>query len=301
VFPGSIPAIHQQHLAPPSARMKDRADSERVSPTAYATGYFWYHHGLSHPGLLIPEGRRMDRRFRLLMGLVRLVSGVSIEALMLARHKGIDAVLARHIEAGRVTQVVELAAGLSPRGWRFMRRYGDRLAYLETDLPHMAELKRGLLERAGLTAPRHRVVAVNALADDGPGSLAELARSLDPAGGVAVITEGLMSYLDPDSARGVWQRIARMLRGFPHGVYLSDSYVRSDRYGVGGQVFRGVIQRYVRGRMHIHFETEDDAVAQLRAAGFAQATLHRPRDIPETREFAARRGGDRVRVLEALV
>ena len=95
--------------------MKERADSERVSPTAYATGYFWYRHGLSHPGLLIPEGRKMDRRFRLLMGLVKAVSGVSIEALMLARHKGIDALLARHVESGRVTQVVELAAGLSRR------------------------------------------------------------------------------------------------------------------------------------------------------------------------------------------
>jgi O-methyltransferase involved in polyketide biosynthesis len=280
--------------------VKERADSERVSPTAYATGYFWYRHGLSHPGLLIPEGRKMDRRFRLLMGLVKAVSGVSIEALMLARHKGIDAVLARHIEAGRVTQVVELAAGLSPRGWRFMQRYPDRLSYLETDLPPMAELKRGLLARVKHESPRHRVVAVNALLDHGPGSLAELAQSLDPEGGVAIITEGLMSYLDPASAQGVWRRIAEVLKRFPHGVYLSDSYVRSDRYGVGGQVFRGVIQRYVRGRMHIHFETVADAETQLKTAGFSGVTLHEPRAIPETQELAARKGGNRVRILEAL-
>lgn len=281
--------------------MKERADSEKVSPTAYATGYFWYRHGLSHPGFLIPEGRRMDRRFRLLMGLVKAVSGVSIEALMLARHKGIDALLARHIESGKVTQVIELAAGLSPRGWRFMQRYPDRLHYIETDLPHMAELKGRQLARIKQESPRHRVMPVNALIDAGPGSLDELAQSLDPKGGVAVITEGLMSYLDPASAQGVWRRIAATLKRFPHGVYLSDSYVRSDRYGVGGQVFRGVIQRYVRGRMHIHFETASDADTQLRAAGFAQVTMHEPGTIPETRELAARRGGNRVRILEALV
>jgi O-methyltransferase involved in polyketide biosynthesis len=281
--------------------MKERADSEKVSPTAFATGYFWYRHGLSHPGLLIPEGKRMDRRFRILMALVKGVSGVSIEALMLARHKGIDALLARHIESGQVTQVIELAAGLSPRGWRFMERYKDRLTYIETDLPHMAELKRGLLAKAGLASPRHRVVTVNALNDSGPDSLAELAKTLDPKGGVAVITEGLMSYLDPESASGVWRRIAATLKQFPHGVYLSDSYVRSDRYGVGGQVFRGVIQRYVRGRMHVHFQTPAEATAVLTAAGFAKATMHEPRSIPETKELGEIRGGNRVRILEARV
>ena len=281
--------------------MKDRADSEKVSPTAFATGYFWYRHGLSHPGLLIPEGKRMDRRFRVLMGLVKLVSGVSIKALMLARHKGIDAVLTRHIESGKVTQAVELAAGLSPRGWRFMQRYPDRLSYVETDLPHMAELKRKLLSNVRPDSPRHRVVTVNALIDTGPGSLAELAQSLDPKGGVAIITEGLMSYLDPESAKGVWRRIAATLKRFPHGVYLSDSYVRSDRYGFGGQVFRGFIQRSVRGKMHIHFETTAEAESLLRTAGFSAVTMHEPRTIAETRELAEERGGNRVRILEAQV
>jgi len=280
--------------------MKERADSEKVSPTAYATGYFWYRHGLSHEGLLAPEGRKLDRRFGYLMRAVKLVSGMSIEALMLARHKGIDAVLSRHIDSGKVTQVIELAAGLSARGWRFSERYGKKIAYVETDLPHMVELKRGMLDKAGLNGPRHRVVTVNALLDRGPGSLHELAQSLDRKAGLAIVTEGLMSYLDPRTARGVWRRIARTLSDFPTGVYLSDTYVRSDRYGLGGALFRGVIQRFVRGRMHVHFETPDQAARLLKAAGFRSVTLHEPRSIPETAELGAIRGGDRVRVLEAV-
>jgi len=280
--------------------MKQRADSDKVSPTAYATGYFWYRHGLSHEGLLVPEGRKLDRRFGYLIRAVKIVSGMSIEALMLARHKGIDALLTRHIESGKVTQVIELAAGLSARGWRFAQRYGDRIVYVETDLPHMAELKRGMLDKAGLAAPRHRVVTVNALLDRGPGSLHQIAQSLDPKAGVAIITEGLMSYLDPRTAKGVWRRIARTLGRFPFGVYLSDSYVRSDRYGLGGALFRGVIQRFVRGRMHVHFETPDQAARLLKTAGFTGVTLHEPKSIPETRELGAIRGGDRVRILEAL-
>lgn len=282
-------------------RMKDRAESEKVSPTAFATGYFWYRHGLSHAGLVAPEGEKLDRRFRLLMRLVKLVSGLSIEALMLARHKGIDALLARHVESGRITQVVELAAGLSARGWRFAQKYGDRITYIETDLPHMAAMKHAMLDKAGLAAPHHRVVPLNVLLDRGPASLHEVSQSLDPKGGVAIITEGLMSYLDPRAASGVWRRIARTLRAFKAGVYLSDSYVRSDRYGLGGAVFRGVIQRFVRGRMHVHFETPEQALVQMKKAGFASVTLHEPRAIAETRDLGAIRGGDRVRVLEALV
>lgn len=281
--------------------MKERAESERVSPTAFATGYFWYRHGLSTEALLIPEGRRVWRRFQWLIALVRAVSGVSIDALMLSRHKGIDARLARLVESGQVTQVIELAAGLSPRGWRFKQRYGDRLTYIETDLPHMARLKQRLIEEGKLARPGHRVATVNALSDDGPDSLPALAGTLDRSQGLAIITEGLMSYLDPESARGVWRRIAGALRLFPSGAYLSDSYVRSDRYGFGGKVFRGFIQRYVRGRMHIHFQTVDEAAAVLRATGFDRVELHAPSSIAETRDVAAIRGGNRVRILEASV
>src|SRR5258706_602763 len=94
--------------------MKERAESENVSPTAYATGYFWYRHGLSHEGLLIPEGRRMDRRFRLLIAGIRTLTGVSIDALMLARHNCSDAetVSARRVPVG------QLRAQRSLRRWR---------------------------------------------------------------------------------------------------------------------------------------------------------------------------------------
>lgn len=279
--------------------MKARADSEKVSPTAYATGFFWYRHGLSHPGLLVPEGERHDRGFQLLIALLRGF-GVHFDALMLARHVGIDTLLARRIEAGEVTQVVELAAGLSPRGWRFCKRY-PQLNYLETDLPHMAQMKRRLLDEAKLGSARHRVATVNVLKDEGPDSLAALAASLDSKGGVAIITEGLMGYLDPPAARAVWTRIASALKRFPHGVYFSDSYIKTDRYGIAGKVFRGIIQRVVGGKMHIHFATAAEADRILREAGFASVTLHRPDAIPQTQQYAVKRGGNRVRILEALV
>ncbi len=278
--------------------MKTRADSENVSPTAYATGYFWYRHGLSHAGLLIPEGKRADRGFRWLIRLVRAMSRIDIEAMMLARHQGLDAILSREIEAGRVSQVIELAAGLSPRGWRITKKYGDRVNYIETDLPRMAALKHRLLGASKLYGPKHRVTTVNALIDKGAESLETLAKSLDPKQGLAIITEGLMSYLDPASAEGVWRRIAKVLGKFPHGVYLSDLYLRRDRHGIGMLVFRSFVQSRVRGRMHVHFRKAED-VQKLKELGFAEVTLHEPRNIEATRELGQIPGGDRVRVLEA--
>lgn len=273
-------------------------NSEKVSPTAYATGYLWYRHGLSHPAMATPQGKRLDRPFKLLM---KALGGGTFETLMLARHKGIDGLLSRAIEEGKISQVIEIAAGLSGRGIRMMQRYGDRLTYVETDLPHMAALKRRLLTEAGLISERHRVVEINALVDEGPHSLTEVARTLDPKLGTAIITEGLMNYLDQDSAKGVWRRIARNLHGFPQGLYLADVYLTSQNRGFGAKVFGAVLSSFVRGRLHIHFDSPQHGVEIMQAAGFRTAVIHETRDLPETRELAKQRGGDRVRVLQAQI
>src|SRR3546814_11896231 len=96
---------------------------------------------MSHPAFATPQGKKLDRAFRVLTGVTRRLSGFSLDALMLARHKGIDAQLAKAIDSGKVGQVIEIAAGLSTRGGSLMLRYGERRRYIETDLPHRAACK----------------------------------------------------------------------------------------------------------------------------------------------------------------
>lgn len=273
--------------------------SERISPTAYATGYMWYRQGLSHEAFATPQGRRLDRAFGLLTKATQLISGVSLDAMMLARHKAIDAVLAQAVDEGRVAQVIEIAAGLSARGWRLRQRYGDRITYIETDLPAMAATKRALLDEAGFLSDRHRVLELDALSDKGARSLAAVARTLDPDKGTAIITEGLMNYLDPDTARGVWRRIARALKEFPNGLYLTDAYFMTDNRNAGMLAFGAILQAFVRGRMHVHFADGDEAAEKMKKAGFREAQVHRTRDLDDTREIARTKGGDRVCVLAA--
>ncbi len=278
--------------------MSSDTSTERISPTAYATGYMWYRLGMSHPALVTPEGKRLDFAFGLLMNGIKRVNGTSFDALMIARHKGIDARLTRAIDEGRIQQVIEVAAGLSPRGINFAKRYGKKITYIETDLPAMAATKRKLLDKAGLLSDHHRVVELDALIDKGPNSLAALIKTLDPNVGTAIITEGLMSYLDEDTARDVWRRFARTLKKFPHGLYLADIYMRRENAS-GAKAFGAVLGRFVKGKIHVHFETAAQAIQTLRNAGFRTTAVHAARDIPETVEISSVKGSERVRVLEA--
>jgi O-methyltransferase involved in polyketide biosynthesis len=250
------------------------SSSEAISPTAHYTSYVWARHGLSHPALATVEGRVLFESLRPVIAASRLFGGSSLEAYLLTRHRAIDTLLERAIEQDGITQVVEVAAGLSPRGWRFTQRYGDRLTYVEADLPDMAQRKRGALEKMGSLSDRHRAVAVDALAEDGPDSLDALATELDPAVGVAVITEGLLGYLDRESVAGLWERVARMLAGFPAGRYVSDLHIGSVQ-NAQVRVFRVLLSAFVRGRVHLHFDTKAEAEEAVRAAGFATAVLRR--------------------------
>ena len=281
---------------------RSSSHSENISPTAFASGYFWYAQGLSHPAFNTHQGRLLHYLFRPFVLGTRVLGGFSMDALMLARHRGIDGVLARLIENGEVQQVIEVAAGMSPRGWDLVRRFGDRITYIETDLPKMAAFKRERLAGAGLLSDRHRVVELDALADSGPSSIFEVAATLDPALGTAIVTEGLMTYFDPDSARAAWNRFARVLRTFERGYYLSDHYMQHD-YGrnLGAGMFRKVLSSFVKGRIHVHFDSDAQTVALMREAGFARVWIHDTASIPETRALAGKPGADRVRILQSQV
>jgi O-methyltransferase involved in polyketide biosynthesis len=260
---------------------------DAISPTAHYTGAVWERNGLSDPAFATLEGRVLHDSLWPLMTTVRLVGGPTLEGFLLARHHMIDLLLETAIGDGRVGQVVEIAAGMSPRGWRFSLAHPE-LTYVEGDLPAMAARKRRALERAGGT---HRVVALDAF---DPASLADLAATLDPDAGVAVVTEGLLNYFDRQHVTALWARLTEAFAGFPELLYLSDLHVRS---AVGGPLaagFSALLQAFVRGRVHLHFADEAEALDALHAAGFSEAALHHPltfgHDAP---------GAGLVRVVEA--
>lgn len=275
---------------------------ERIGPTAHYTGYVWARNGLSHPELETTEGRVLFQSLQPAMLTSGALGGPTLEAYLLARHRALDALLDRAIDAGEVSQVIEVAAGLSPRGWRFARRYGERIVYVEADLPEMAARKRAALERIGPLSDHHRVCEVDALRDDdGPGSLAAIASDLDREQGLAIVTEGLLGYLPTDAVRGLWRRVARTLSGFPAGLYISDLHL-------GGAVtpsvraFRLALSAFVRGRVYLHFQDARDAEAELAAAGFGTARVRPAADVAADVADGDRGRGSRLaNILEASI
>lgn len=272
-------------------------DTSRISPTAHYTAYVWYRYGLSTPELATGKGRTLYHALMPANRILTLAGHADLESVLLARHRVIDHLLKQAIDSGEVGQIVEIAAGLSPRGLRLRRRHPE-IPYYECDLAQMAATKRGLIGHK--LDDGHRIWPVNALSEDGPDSLAALADSLDANKGVAVITEGLLPYFDEPSSKRIWQNIYAFMQRFSGGVYLSDYYLRGDTNKVlGARTMAKLISVFVQGATHMPFEDETALRAALSAAGFGDTYIHRAGDFAAELQIENARRSAYVRVIEA--
>ncbi|HEY1815698.1 MAG TPA: class I SAM-dependent methyltransferase [Kofleriaceae bacterium] len=275
-----------------------RINHARISPTAHYTGYVWFANGHSHDVFATSTGKFLYRSLHAPNAALGAAGLASLEGMLLARHRLIDLRLRRAIDTGEITQVVEVACGLSPRGWRFRQRYGDRVTYIEADLPGMLANKRAIIAELGGETPHHRTAEVDALADDGPTSVAALCGSLDRSRGTAILTEGLINYFDRPTVEAMWRRFARALAPFPSGRYISDLNMREGNRGPFVTGFAWLLSAFVRGRVFIDFDDAADAEAALTACGFDAHALD-PRDFATEIPHLERAGAGRVRIIDA--
>jgi len=281
-----------------SPKYMARAHPETISPTAHYTGYVWFANGHSHEAFATRTGKFMYRALRGPHLVANVANLPSLDGMLLARHRLIDLQLTRAIDSGEISQIVEVAAGLSPRGWRFRTRYGDRITYLEADLPGMRAHKQRILGELGGETAHHRTVEIDALVDDGPTSIAAICGTLDQSRGTAIITEGLINYFDTESTLGMWRRFATALRRFPHSRYYSDILLRDASFRPITAGFSWLLSAFVRGRVHMHFASVDEAEAQLAACGLT-GTLLSPRDFASELPGIELPGAGRVRIIDA--
>lgn len=279
--------------------LRSSGPTSAISPTGHYTGTTWVRAGLSDPALATRTGRLLHDSLRVPFAVAGLVGLPTLDGMLLGRHLVIDAILADAVDAGLVTQVVEVASGLSPRGLRFSRRYGAALTYIEGDLPAMAATKRSRLERIDALGPHHRVVTIDALASEGPSSLPAIVAGLDCSRGLAMITEGLVNYLALPDLTSMWRQFASVLGGFAHGLYLSDIGLQEGNRDPLVLLAGGILSTFVRRPTPLHFASAGDAADALRAAGFATARLHRPDLHPATAALRRDPGMRRVQVVEA--
>jgi O-methyltransferase involved in polyketide biosynthesis len=272
--------------------------SARISPTAHYTCQVWLQNGLSDPAFATREGATLHKLLRPLNAGSRALGGPTIDGMLLARHRLIDHLLETEIEAGVIGQVIEVAAGLSPRGWRMTRQYPE-LRYIEADLPGMIARKRAVLSRATPVGPLHETSEVDALADTGATSIGAIAARLDPNVGTAIITEGLINYFPGTAAIGMWRRFGAALAPFPYGIYFSDLSLAADGSGAFAHLFRAALGTFVRGGVYLDFADEAHARAELAASGFTDILLHSPSERRDVIGDVESAGARRVHIVDA--
>lgn len=258
--------------------MKDQQDTSSISFTAHYTGFVWYRFGLSHSAFATRQGCTYFQLLRPFEVAARKVIGSDIKTTLLQRHHLIDRELGQLIQEYPDIQVVELACGLSPRGWRIHGRYPN-VTYLEADLQDMAARKRTLLHELDSLDSRHKVQVCNILVEDSAESLESmLKRELDPQKPVVVITEGLVNYFHLEEIQGFWQRLAKTLQGFPMGFYLTDLYpqVTRHRFFHWIQTANRALKLSSRSHFTMHFEQPAEALACFKGCGFDAVTVFNP-------------------------
>jgi O-methyltransferase involved in polyketide biosynthesis len=141
-----------------------------------------------------------------------------------ARYKSIGAMIRRIAPR----QVLELGAGLSPRGLTLSA--DPRLFYVETDLEEMIGEKRALLaalQRRHRLEPRNnlRQVAANAL---DPGQLLAAANYFKAGQRLLIVHEGLLQYFSASETEHVARNVRELLDRFGGMWITPDFSIKSD-------------------------------------------------------------------------
>ena len=131
-----------------------------------------------------------------------------------ARYK----LLNRLIKETGIKQIVELAAGIAPRGIEMSQ--DPTITYIEYDLPGIVKQKKeivdALVKRVIISPPVNlHLVAGNAMED-----LPHVSSILDTSKPLVVVHEGLMRYLNFKEKARVIENVKKLLKTFG-GVYIT--------------------------------------------------------------------------------
>ncbi|MDL0430064.1 class I SAM-dependent methyltransferase [Marinobacter sp. TBZ242] len=275
-------------------------DSTGISFTALYTGAVWHRHGLSDDVLATGQGRWFYHLMTPFEAGSKALIGGNLRTFLLQRHLIIDHLIEQALERG-VTQVLEIACGMSPRGIRLRDRH-PRLHMVEADLPDMATRKAARLLVAGRLGDNHQVMPVDILAEDGEQSLeAVVERAFDNNEPMVVVTEGLTSYFSLPVISEFWKRLARLMDRRPGSVYLSESYLMPKQPLLRGSLkaLGGLLGSVTRSDVSFHFLDDQQAAEHFMACGFPSVTVYNPADFYGRLPIPESRNDPMVRVVEA--
>jgi O-methyltransferase involved in polyketide biosynthesis len=194
---------------------------EKISPTAKFVAYL-------RSFTNIPFAREIaletgaEKTFQELTGESK-ESTVRLAPFWEARYRVTDRILAEY----SVTQVLEIAAGLSPRGLAMTEK--PDVVYVVTDLPQVLdeekEVAETILANSNIRRPNLHFQPANAFDME---SLSTAAAAFECDRPIAIITEGLLPYLNRIEKEALAGNIQVLLRKH-HGLWIT-SDVHSKQY-----------------------------------------------------------------------
>ena len=238
-----------------------------LSITAVYTSQLWAWANLPCAELCAtPEGKRV---FDVTNAALALARKQPVKYLVLQRH----AMITHLLRASGLRHVLEVAAGLSPRG----AELSTELAYTEVDLPAMMARKRELLAR---TAAGRAVLGRLRLVD---GDLAtmSLAPLVSPAP-TFVIAEGLCMYLRRPERVALFRKV-RELAAIAGEVRFAFDLVPAAEEpapGLTGRALAAAMKLFTGGgAFERDARTRADVLGELREAGFAEPEAIAAHDV----------------------
>jgi O-methyltransferase involved in polyketide biosynthesis len=247
-------------------------DKNHIPPSALYTAATWRWGNLPGADLVTPpDAAAVFRAMNTYMSLYRLLNPRwhSLRHTLLHRHLGIEHLL----RAAACSQVIEIAAGFSPRGSAFSADVS--MQYFEVDLPPVIAAKRALLAatQAGQSILRRNNLTLL------EGDVTAINWAKFAARSTFVITEGLMMYFDRATQMLIWRDIATFLHR-NRGEYVFDYLPVPDEpvRSVAGRALsrlRGTKRPAFPCDGRNRHEIADD----LRAAGFERVEMHSSPDF----------------------
>ncbi|WP_445116566.1 class I SAM-dependent methyltransferase [Acinetobacter sp. WZC-1] len=243
-----------------------------ISFTAHYTGYIWYQMGISHPLLATAKGKFLAGLIHPVESLAERYIGGSMRTTLKTRHRLLDEQLTQLILQYPDMQVLEIAAGLSPRGWWFRQHFPD-IDYRELDLPDMASTKQAALQRMDQNSPN--VLSADLFTED----FQRAFEVFDQQRPLVIISEGLINYFDQPLLQQLLQSIVRYGQQFKALHYLTDLYPEPVQHKLARLIWSSsrFLKLMSRSAFSFHFTRPAEVRDFFHQAGFRQVEVIQPR------------------------
>ncbi|ENV09874.1 hypothetical protein F966_01695 [Acinetobacter higginsii] len=267
-----------------------------ISFTAHYTGYIWYQMGISHPALATAKGKTLAALVHPIESWAEKYVGGSMRTTLKQRHSILDSHLKELIEQHPNLQVLEIACGLSPRGWWFRQHYPN-ITYRELDLPDMAATKQAALQQ--IESNVDEVLSVDLFTD----AFAAAFEVFDQQRPLVIISEGLINYFEKPMLQQLIQAIANYGQSFKELHYLTDIYPEPTQNKLATIIWNSsrLLKWMSRSAFSFHFKNPAEVENFFQEAGFNQVEVLQPKQFFEHTHLENKQQhlGDLVWVIQA--